>query len=131
MRRPQLGSRLDQAHRDFLAHVDGWRSFFQAVDVFGTKDLVAGTKHARAVVLLESLGDTRPLCGAKSAELLPFAASSIDIDVFAIGRSESEQPGVVYWFAGGLVEQFPSFEEWFLAMNDYNREEYEALRALS
>jgi hypothetical protein len=34
----------------------------------------------------------------------------------------------VIWFDGNEVDWFPSFDECFLAMMDYNREEIQALR---
>ena len=55
---------------------------------------------------------------------MPFAVSADDTDVFLISREDSHAPGRVLWFAGGLVESFPDFGEWFLAMIDYNRRQY-------
>src|SRR5262250_427620 len=58
-----LGIVLDREHRGFLKHADGWESFFQDVDIFGTADLVGGIRHSRAVDLLESLVDLKGMCG--------------------------------------------------------------------
>jgi hypothetical protein len=35
----------------------------------------------------------------------------------------SAVPGVVIWFAGYEIERFANFDEYFLAMMDYNRRE--------
>jgi hypothetical protein len=122
-----LGFSLDPSYREFLKHADGWRAFYQAVDLFGTSDLIGGARHERAKALLDSLEDTRPECGFSRAELMPIAVSESDIDVFAISKPDSSRPGTVLWFAGGLIEKFPGFDEWFLSMVDYNRLDYRRL----
>ena len=123
----RLGIRLDPEHRAFLKHADGWKAFFHAVDVFGVQDLVEGPRHERAIRLLESLEDLKPLCGFDREELLPIAVSATDIDLFVISKADSDRPGVVLWLAGQLIDRFPSFAEWFLAMVDYNRREYQRM----
>ena len=42
--------------------------------------------------------------------------------VFAIRRASSKRPGAVTWYdAQAEIDTFPDFEEFFLAMIDYNR----------
>ena len=37
-----LGLTLDERYRAFLGYADGWKSFYQSVDIFGTTELVGG-----------------------------------------------------------------------------------------
>ncbi|MEN3747713.1 SMI1/KNR4 family protein [Sphingomonas sp. HF-S3] len=52
-----LGVSLDPKLRTFLLHADGWRSFYQSVDVFGLNDFRGGERKHRAEILLETLED--------------------------------------------------------------------------
>lgn len=124
----KLGFELDENLREFLIHANGWKSFFQSVDIFGCEDYLGGPRHERASALLSSLEDLQDICGFELTDFMPFAVSSDDIDVFAITRSTSRTPGKVFWFAGGLVDQFSDFNEWFLSMVDYNRRQFQKLR---
>ncbi|MFL2443764.1 SMI1/KNR4 family protein, partial [Bacillus thuringiensis serovar israelensis] len=38
------------------------------------------------------------------------------------------RPGEIIWFAGEEIDRFENFDEYFLAMIDYNREEILALK---
>lgn len=122
-----LGFSLDAEHRAFLGHADGWKAFVQDFDVFGVADLLGGPRHQRALEMLGSLEDLKSLCGFERSELLPLALSAANIDLFAITRPDSACPGLVLWLAGGVIDRFPSFSEWFLAMVDYNRREFQRM----
>ena len=122
-----IGARFSDSHREFLKHADGWRSFYQAVDILNTSEFEGGARFKRAILLLNSLEDLKDLCGFDKSELLPIAVSTNDIDVFAISNDSSSEPGVVFWFAGQLIDRFANFSEWFLSMVDYNRMEYDRL----
>jgi hypothetical protein len=123
----RIGVTFDDEHRAFLGHCDGWSGFWHSCDLFCTQDYVGSERFGRAMVLMETLEPLHELCGYERDELLPIAVSRHDIDVFAIARSDSHLPGRVFWFAGQLIDQFPSFSEWFLAMVDYNRLDYQQL----
>lgn len=123
----RLGYELDSQHRAFLLHANGWRAFEQRVDVFGVDDFLGGPRAARAMALIDSLEPLEPLCGFGKRDVLPVAASSDDIDVMLMMRPHTSTPGKILWLAGGLIDTFIGFDEWFLAMVDYNREEYQRL----
>ncbi|MBR8657004.1 SMI1/KNR4 family protein [Achromobacter sp. Marseille-Q0513] len=123
----RLGYALDSQHRAFLLHANGWRAFSQHIDVFGADDFEGGPLAARAIALIESLEPLYPLCGLDKQDVLPIAVSSDDIDVMVMARPHTETPGKVLWLAGGLIDVFPGFDEWFLAMVDYIREDYQRL----
>lgn len=123
-----LGEQLDAGLRGFLAHANGWRGFLHAIDLFGTEDLVHGLRNDTAHHLLDSLEPLEAVCGFSRAECLPIGVSQDGIDVFVISRTNALKPGVVCWLAGQLIDRFPSFDEFFLSMVDYNRAEAEALK---
>ena len=121
-----LGHALDSRYRDFLLHANGWQGFMQAVDLFGTGDLVGGGRRDRALRLLRTLEPLKEICGFDGEDLLPIAVSRNDIDLFVSVRPGRDGAGSVLWFAGQVIDTFPNFDEYFLAMVDYCR--HEALR---
>jgi hypothetical protein len=124
-----LGEPLDPRYREFLRYAGGWPAFYQTVDLFGPDDLLGGDRFRHATEMLGYVED-RVLrsAGVSKASLLPIAASPVDLDLFVMPRMLAPQPGTVIWLAGDVVDRFPSFDEYFLAMMDYNRAEVEALR---
>ncbi|PQO36130.1 SMI1/KNR4 family protein [Bremerella cremea] len=118
-----LGERIAAGYRAFLSFANGWQGILHATDIFGTIDLTCGEKLRKANELLESLEDLRPLCGLSLNEVMPIGVSQDDIDVIAIGRQNSSKPGEVFWLAGQLIDSYPDFDEFFLAMVDYNRDQ--------
>lgn len=114
---------LPQPYKEFLMAANGWLAFYQAVDLFGTKDLFKSPRFQRAEHLLATVADFEAICGLKPEEVFPIAVSQDAIDVFLIARISSKNPGAVFWIAGQLIDEFPDFAEFFLSMVDYNREE--------
>jgi hypothetical protein len=108
----QLGVEVDPSLADFLRTANGWPAFYQCVDLFRCEDFGAGPRWARASELLETVDHRSFGEGA-----YPVAVSAEDIDLFVL----IPYVGKVVWFAGGVIDEFPSFEEFFLAMVDYNR----------
>ncbi len=123
----RLGYALDPQHREFMLHADGWQAFRQHVDIFSVDDFGGGPRAVRAAGLIESLEPLETLCGFGKRDLLPIAVSSDDIDVMVMTCPHTTTPGKVLWFAGGVIDTFAGFDEWFLAMVDYNRLEYQRL----
>lgn len=123
----RLGYLLDPQHRAFLSHANGWSAFLHRIDVFGTGDFIGGERAVRAVELVESLEPLKDLCGFGKSDLLPIAVSSDDIDLMLITRPHTATPGQVLWLAGGVIDTFSGFDEWFVAMVDYNRLDYRNL----
>ena len=118
----QLGFRLDEQYRTFLSCADGWRGFYQTVDLFGTAELLGAGSMSYA---REALGYLDPAMlaasGVKADELLPIAATTKDMDLFVLVKPQAKRAGTVIWYAGAEIERFNGFEEFFLAMVDYNR----------
>jgi SMI1/KNR4 family protein SUKH-1 len=124
-----LGAPLDPGYRGFLECAGGWPAFFQSVDLFGPEELLGNETFKHATKKLGYIEDEAlKQSGVRREELLPIAASSVDLDLHVMTRKPSSRPGSIIWFAGGEVDRFPSFDEYFLAMMDYNRHEIDALR---
>ncbi len=117
----QIGN-LPAEYRSFLLTVNGWEAFCSDRDLFGLGDLVAGPRMVRARELLATLSPLEDLCGLSEDEVLPIGLAQQDIDLFVIARAPGVEFGKVYWLAGQLVEQYPNFSEFFLAMVDYSRQ---------
>jgi len=129
----QLGSRLHASYRAFLLHADGWRGFYQWVDLFGTPEL-AGEPMLRALRQLERLEreGLHAQRGLRSSDLLPVAMTregkeAQDPDLFVIVREGRPQEGRIFWYGRDEIDTFDTFDSFFLAMLDYNREEFKDL----
>ncbi len=118
----RLKESLDPSYRAFLAHADGWPAFHQTVDLFGSEDLLGGPRFTQAAATLRYVEDDVLREGRlRRADLLPIAASPVDRDLFVLTKRASKQPGVVVWLAGSEIDRFSTFDEFFLAMVQYNR----------
>lgn len=125
----QLGHGLDRKYRAFLSCADGWRGFYQTVNLFGTAQLLGGGEMAYAVKILGALDEeVLHASGYGRDDLLPIAATPLDRDLFVMARPKSSSHGEVIWFAGEEVDRFPDFEAYFRAMIDYNRREVQDLK---
>ncbi len=122
-----IGEPLDAIYREFLTFANGWRGFYHSVDLFGTGEFDGGPYWEIAKELLETLAPIEDLCGLTLTDILPIAVSQDSIDVFVMSRSHTRKPGEEIWFAGQLIDRFSDFDEFFLAMVDYNREDAIAL----
>jgi hypothetical protein len=120
-----LGFTIDAQYREFLRFANGWRAFYQRVDLFGTENLLGAPPMDAAARQLEAIDpvDLLAITGMAHGDLLPIAASSVQRDIFLLGQPLSPSPGAVIWFSGGEVQRFPTFDEYFLSMLDYNRQE--------
>jgi hypothetical protein len=119
----KLGYRLDQGYRQFLRHANGWKSFYQDVDILGTMGLMGGAVMDAAMVQLDAIdpGSFADNVGVEATGVLPIAASTLQSDMFLLGLPWSNAPGAVFWVAGYLIERFPDFHDFYLSMLDYNR----------
>lgn len=125
-----LGECIDSTYRAFLEVAAGWRCAYQRVDLFGPGDLVGGERMTRALRLLQELEDGVLVdSGYRRDQLLPIACSSVNLDLFVITRLASRSPGTVIWYNGREIYRYKDFDEFFLAMMEYNRLEAEDLKA--
>jgi hypothetical protein len=124
-----LAFRLDPQYREFLGYANGWPSFFQSVDLFGTEDLIGGSRMDTARAMWDAI---EPVVIERArflpaSRLIPIAASMIDLDLFVMEIVDAQQVPPVVWLAGGEIERFETFEAYVLAMIDYNARELAVL----
>lgn len=119
----KLGYTLDEAYVSFLKIANGWKAINQAIDLFGTNELLDSEQMNYAQILLKTLSEDGVLhaSGFDYDELLPIAVSRYDTDLFVIAKNGSNCPGIIIWFAGYEVERYDNFEEFFRAIVEYNR----------
>lgn len=123
-----LGHTLDPRYRDFLAFANGWAGVMLDIDLFGTAEL-CGDAMQRARDILESIDEAViESISVTRAEMLPIGLSAYQHDLFIMPRPNTPIVGTVIWLAGYEVERFATFDDFFLAMVDYNRLRYEELR---
>ncbi|MBS2019765.1 MAG: SMI1/KNR4 family protein [Deltaproteobacteria bacterium] len=123
-----IGEPIDLSYRAFLSCAGGWRAIYLAVDLFGPAEYLGSDAESRGrweranerLGNLDRLGMLRA-DGLSTADLLPIAVSANDADIFVLGRYSSIVRGQVLWFAEDPVDRFASFEDYFLAMIEYNR----------
>jgi len=120
---------LDARYKEFLRYANGWRHLYQTVDLFGTAELGGGPLMDSARRQLEAVGgDLFQLAtGVSIGSVMPIAASAEQRDLFLIETANSSNPGSVIWFSGQQIERYENFDEYFLAMIDYNRLEIATL----
>jgi len=124
-----IGFQLDKLYAEFLRHANGWRSFYQSVDLFGTSDLLGSEKMQYAKSMLDSIEDNAVnASGLKKEDLLPIGSTLTDLDIFFITKPSSENLGEIIWIAGQEIDRFPNFDAFYLAMVDYNRAEIKDLK---
>jgi hypothetical protein len=124
-----LGTALDGRFRSFLLYADGWRAFYEWIDLFGTHELL-GPSMALANGRLEELERTHVLAQSKveRSSALPIGMTRPDHgtpapDLFVLFRDDAVHDAQVVWLADEEVDRFASFDSFYLAMLDYNREE--------
>jgi len=124
-----VGGVLDGHYRDFLRHANGWKKALQNIDIHGTSELISEEARAHYHGLLDAIEDGVFLdAGVRRVDLNVIAGSRIEGDMFCIVKPPASQAGQVLWIAGTVVDRFPSFAEFFLALVDYNRRELKRLQ---
>lgn len=125
----QIGHVLDASYKAFLRHANGWNAFWQTSDLFGTDDLIGGKRKENSEFILSMLDEgVIQKCRVKRHDLLPISATPVDRDLFVITRPNSPSPGIVIWFAGQEIERFSTFDDYFLAMVEYGRQDIQWLK---
>jgi hypothetical protein len=116
-----LRHRLDEQYRSFLAHANGWQGVLQTIDLFGTADLAGSPSMVSASAFLADSWACLAALHCPLESFLPIAYSEESSDLFLLGRPNSPTPGRIWWISAQLIDTYPSFLDFFLAMVDYNR----------
>ncbi|MCL1981959.1 MAG: SMI1/KNR4 family protein [Clostridiales bacterium] len=117
-----LGCLIDQHHADFMRAANGWKGFYQSIDLFGTDDLACPQIMQNAFSRLNAVpSHVIEPTGFLREDLLPLAASGTSSDLCVITKQTASRPGKVIWITGEKARLFPNFEEYFRAMTDNYR----------
>jgi SMI1/KNR4 family protein SUKH-1 len=126
-----LGFDLDEDHKEFLLHADGWDAFLQDTDLFGTSDFLGSRRCRAAQGILDAY--ERPALEQihiPRQVLYPIGGPRQDDDraLFVMVKPSFPSKSRVLWLTGYGVERFPSFSEFFVTMIAENYDEMEKLQ---
>ena len=124
-----IGAELDLSYRNFLQYANGWPSFYQSVDLFGTDSLDGGPRFDLACSLLDAIEpNIWEQSGLERRSVVPIAATTVDLDVFVMPVANGSMTSPVVWFAGYEIDRFATFDEYVVSMIEYNVRELEDFR---
>jgi hypothetical protein len=66
--------------------------------------------------------------GLDEKAVVPVAATTVDLDVFVMPVTGGRQVPPVVWLAGGEIDRFATFDDFVLAMVEYNSRDLAALQ---
>jgi hypothetical protein len=119
-----LGFELEPGYWEFLGYANGWRAFMLEIDLFGVDDLAGGPRMVAARRLAEALEPVAlKEAGLLGARLVPIGGSDVDRDLFLMQVVDGRQVAPVLWFSGGEVDRYETFQDFVLAMIEYNAED--------
>lgn len=124
-----IGARLDQQHRDFLKHTNGWVGFSKSADIFSTDDFLGSSSFKTAQEWIKQMD--RGVLGQYAKKrhlLLPIGKSSASTDLLLMLKDGDQVQPKVLWFTNELVEEFDSFEQMFASFKSYARSAIEYWR---
>ncbi|AWI29476.1 hypothetical protein [Streptomyces tirandamycinicus] len=119
---------MDPEYADFLLHADGWSATLQDIDLFGTADF-SGVAYAEAEELVRVIEDEVEIeRGADFTRLIPIGASRTDIDIIVMPCAKGlSRSAPVIWLAGGEVERYRTFSDFFRGMIAENHAEADSM----
>lgn len=119
---------VDPEYADFLLHADGWSAILQDIDLFGTADFYTDA-YAEAEELVRVIEDEVEIeRGEGFTRLIPIGASRTDIDILVMPCvSDLKRPSPVLWLAGGEIERYRTFSDFFRGMIAENNAEVDSL----
>ena len=125
----KLKVKLSKGYKDFLLHSNGWEFFYQDVDLFGTGDLEPDSdKMKRAMAMLEIKMAGNSELRKMKGKILPIAASRDDDEGWLILLvTEGKNFGKIIWFVEENMGWVDSFEDFFIAMMECNRDILESV----
>jgi hypothetical protein len=107
-----LGFEFDDDFADFLNYADGWDSLAVGDgDLFGTQDYKGSDRFIETQKFLKEHADDGGLdiIQVSFDDVFPICMSRFAIDLYVMRKRHIPGTSRVYWFAGYLVDEFPSF----------------------
>ena len=121
----RLGFDLPSSYRRFLGYANGWRGFFQTIDLLSCDQLLRGDEYASSGEVANPIGhkDWQTLDLDPESTVI-IGGSTHEADLFVIDFSlfiDHEAP--IVWIAGERIQTWPAFVDFFSSMIEYNRRE--------
>lgn len=119
---------VDREYSEFLLHANGWPAILQDIDLFGAADF-GGAAYIEAEELVRVIEDEVDIeRGGDFSRLIPIGASRTDIDILVMPCArEQVRPAPVIWLAGGEIERYRTFSDFFRGMIAENLAEADSL----
>jgi hypothetical protein len=127
-----LGFEFDRDYEEFLTYANGWDSFANIDgDLFGTQDFQISNRFSETQKFLEEhAGDNGlDIIGVSIEDVFPICMSRFDVDLYVMRKRHVSGVSRVYWFSGYLVDEFPSFLDFFQSMRTYDLKRLEKMKA--
>jgi len=125
----KLGFRFQDSYRDFLLHSNGWKGFFQTIDLLSCDELIGG-EHQRyfwgAHAGLQPEEWQR--VGLDQSKILPIGVTLEDRASFVLDFSNTGKQRFL-WLGAEVVDEWGDFADFFRSMIEYNRLEIDSFVA--
>lgn len=117
----RLGFSLEPEYRAFLGFANGWRAFLHETWLFGTRELITAPISPSAFEMMKILPQAViDEIGYPLGQLRPIGSSEGDIDIWLMPVIDSAP---VIWLAGGVIDTYETFGEFFASMILYNQKQ--------
>jgi hypothetical protein len=129
----RLGFEFDDDYAAFLGHGDGWDFFaLSDGDLFSTSDYPEGRRYQEALRIMNLIAKEGALQDTDIGldDVFPFCASRHSSDIYLMKKRHIQGNLRVYWFAGYLVDSFPSFLDFFRSMRAYDLRNIEDMKKM-
>ncbi|WP_018351940.1 SMI1/KNR4 family protein [Longispora albida] len=126
------GGPLPEEYRQFLAHADGWRSFYFRAKLFGLADLNGQTPEAAVAADILDVYESEDVfedLDVTRADVFPVCAGVGMRAMFVMIRHGRPDAGTVIWLDGEEVERYTGLAEFIATMRDYSLQQADKLRA--
>jgi hypothetical protein len=127
-----IGFEFDEDYAEFLTYADGWDAFAVGDgDLFGTGDYLGSDRFIETQKFLKDHAGESGLdvIEVSIEDVFPICMSRFDIDLYIMRKRHVPGVSRVYWFAGYLIDEFPSFLDFFQSMRAYNLQRLETMKA--
>lgn len=122
----KLGIKLENTYKDFLKNANGWKQVISNIDILGTNELLSDKYQEHTKELLTLVDDEKLHYSHHNKEdLIPIAVTKDKNDAFFMTKKHNHSKDKIIWISHSKhnLDKFASFEELFLFLIEYHKEE--------